>query len=235
MIRIENTQVMGWEAAIRGMPAKGYRRTRNGKYEAFTSDHSKTIPLGTYDTMERAKETVFNYRAKRFISGVEEYGLDPNDGVVYENNYVAFRNGMIFNLHGKRMIGGVNRSGYRQGIFNGRNIDHHKIIADCFIPNPDNFRDINHKNGNKLDNQVDNLERVTHSENVIHAFETGLAKKQLGENHHSHKLTRKDAEYIQSVYSKRDPHFGATALASKFGVDRTTISDVVNGRTWRYK
>ena len=38
MIKIENTEVFGWDAAIRGMKAKGYRRTKNGKYECFVSD-----------------------------------------------------------------------------------------------------------------------------------------------------------------------------------------------------
>ena len=59
--------------------------------------------------------------------------------------------------------------------------------------------------------------------------------ERLGENHHSHKLTRNDVDYIRSVYSKRDPHYGAVALAKKFGVDRTTIFDVVNRKTWRYE
>ena len=151
MIRIENTEVMGWEAAIRGMPAKGYRKTKNGKYESFVSDHSKTVMLGTYNTKEEAQDAVFNYRANRFVSGVEEYGLDPDDGVVYENSYIVFRNGMIFNLHGERMIGGVGRYGYRHGIIGRRNRDHHKVVADCFILNPEGLRDVNHKNGNKLE------------------------------------------------------------------------------------
>lgn len=233
MIKFENTEVMGWEHAIRSIPAKGYRQTKNGRYEAFVSDHSKSIFLGTYDTSEKAKEAVFTYRADRFVSGVEEYGLNPDDGVVYENNYVAFENGMIFNLRGERMIGGVNKNGYRQGIFNGRNRNHHKVIADCFIPNPDDLRDINHKNGDKLDINVENLERITHLGNVKHAYETGLMQKQCREDHHAHKLTAKDVEYIRSVYSKRDPHYGAVALANKFGVDRTTIHDIVNERSWR--
>lgn len=233
MLKIENTEVLGWEHAIRSIPAKGYRQTKNGRYEAFVSNHSKSIFLGTYDTPEEAKEAVFAYRADRFVSGVEEYGLNPDDGVIYEKNYVAFENGMIFNLRGERMTGVVNKNGYRQGIFNGRSRDHHKIIADCFIPNADGLRDVDHKNGDKLDVCAKNLERVTHAENVKRAYETGLMKKQCGEDHHAHKLTTKDVEYIRSVYSKRDPNYGAVALAKKFGVDRTTIHDIVNGRTWR--
>lgn len=233
MIKLENTEVLGWEHAIRSIPAKGYRKTKNGRYEAFVSDHSKSIFLGTHDTPEEAKEAVFTYRADRFVSGVEKHGLNPDDGVVYENNYVVFENGMIFNLRGEKMTGAVNKNGYRQGIFNGRNRDHHKIIADCFIPDTDGFRDVDHKNGDKLDIHAENLERVTHSENVRRAYEMGLIQKQCGEGHHAHKLTTKDVEYIRSVYSKRDPHYGAVALAKKFGVDRTIIHDIVNGRTWR--
>lgn len=235
MIRFENTEVMGWQAAIRSIPAKGYRQTKNGRYEAFVSDHSKSIFLGTYDTPEEAREAVFNYRADRFISGVEEYGLNPDDGIVYEKNYVVFRNGMIFNLRGEQMMGGIDKGGYRHGIFNGRNRNHHKIVSECFIPNPNNLRDIDHKNGDKLDCCVDNLERVTHAENVKRAYETGLIRKQCGEEHHAHKLTAKDVKYIRSVYSKRDPNYGAVALAKKFGVDHTTIHDIVNEKTWRYK
>lgn len=47
MIKFENSEIMGWEAAIRGITAKGYRKTTNGKYEAFVSNHSKSIYLGT--------------------------------------------------------------------------------------------------------------------------------------------------------------------------------------------
>lgn len=224
---------MNWKDAIRVMPAKGYRETKNHKYEAFASNRSKTINLGTYDTINEAKNAVFDYRENRLRSGVEKYGLDINEGVIYDGNYIVFKNGMIFNLHGEQMIGGVNKNGYRQGVFNGHNRDHHKIISDCFIDNPDNLRDVNHKNGNKLDNNIENLERVTHADNIIHAYETGLERKRCGEEHHAHKLTKQDVEYIRSVYLKGDRHYGATALANKFGVDRTTIHDVVNRKTWR--
>lgn len=50
----------------------------------------------------------------------------------------------------------------------------HRLVAKAFIPNPNNFEQVNHKDGNIYNNSVDNLEWVTMSQNVRHAYETGL-------------------------------------------------------------
>ena len=52
----------------------------------------------------------------------------------------------------------------------------HKMVAETWIPNPNHYKEVNHINGDKDDNRVENLEWVTHSENLRHAYRTGLNK-----------------------------------------------------------
>lgn len=56
----------------------------------------------------------------------------------------------------------------------------HRLVAEAFIANPLNKRCTNHKNGVKDDNRVVNLEWATHTENLHHAYRTGLRKKHSG-------------------------------------------------------
>ena len=232
-MKFENTDVWGFEHAIRGMPAKGYRKTKNNKYETCVSCDCKSINLGSYDTEKEAQKAVYDFRVNRFIRGCEKLNINPYDGREYEGKYIGFPSGIIMNLYGKEMIGSIGKDGYRHIIINKKNKNVHRIIGELFVENPNNFPIINHINGIKTDNRACNLEWCTYSYNTTHAYNNGLEQKQFGENHHSHKLTNDSVKYIKKVYQKGHPIFGAIALANKFNVDRTTILDVIRGKTWR--
>jgi hypothetical protein len=84
--------------------------------------------------------------------------------------------------------------------FDGRK-DHrlvslHRLVANAFIPNPYNKPDVNHKDGNKSNNDVSNLEWCTKTENIRHAIDTGLKKPVYGEKHGMSKITEQQAKCI---------------------------------------
>lgn len=74
----------------------------------------------------------------------------------------------------------VNGCGYESVSLAARKYDIHRVLAELYIPNPYNKPCVNHKDGNKLNNDLSNLEWVTYSENNIHALQHGLRKPPTG-------------------------------------------------------
>lgn len=108
----------------------------------------------------------------------------------------------------------------------------HRAIAETFIPNPESKPEVNHKDGNKLNNNVDNLEWMTGSENTKHAYQNGLAKAKSGPDNYCAKLTAEDVRYIRDNYIPKSREYGARALGRKFGVDHMQILRALKGRSY---
>jgi hypothetical protein len=92
---------------------------------------------------------------------------------------------------------------------------------------------INHINGNRSDNRLANLELATMSEQMIHAYRTGLQKRVKGEARGKNvaKLTDVDVRTIRSLYAKGRTQ---TALGVQFGVDNSAIGHIVHRRRWTH-
>lgn len=100
--------------------------------------------------------------------------------VGYEGLYEVSEKGQIKNLKTQHVLTPRNSTGYSMvALFkNGerRDLKIHRLVACSFLENPQNKPQVNHKDGNKLNNNLENLEWCTNSENQKHAYQTGLRK-----------------------------------------------------------
>lgn len=110
----------------------------------------------------------------------------------------------------------------------------HRIVADAFIPSDDSKPFINHKDGDKHNNNLSNLERCTKSENELHAHRMGLKKTTplKGELHGGRVFNWDDVHAIRDEYIKGDREHGQCALARKYNTSQTNIHNIVNNKNW---
>lgn len=106
----------------------------------------------------------------------------------------------------------------------------HQLVGLHFVDNPDNKPQLNHEDGNKLNNHYSNLKWCTGAENIEHAVRTGLLDMK-GEKHHHAKLKDDD---IQLIFKMRHQRMLMKDIAARFDVSRRTIGDVLNRRLWTH-
>ncbi len=94
-----------------------------------------------------------------------------------------------------------------------------------FKTNLSNKPQVNHIDGNKFNNNIENLEWATVSENIKHAYKTGLNKVC------NRKLTEKDVIFIREKYSEGS--YSQEYFAKKYNISRGTIEKIIRGKTWK--
>jgi hypothetical protein len=110
----------------------------------------------------------------------------------------------------------------------------HTLVAEHFLIKPQIKKpEVNHIDGNKLNNKVSNLEWTTHKENIRHAIRIGLMDNK-GEKHPFHKLTKEQVVFCRNNYKRYSKEWGSQSLADMFGISRRNMSDIINGVTWSW-
>ena len=106
----------------------------------------------------------------------------------------------------------------------------HRFVCLAFLGQKPKGLEINHKDGNKLNNRPSNLEYVTRKENVKHAYDNKLMRPKVGSSNGMAKLKESDVLEIRAHAASSGRYYGRKQLAIKYGVSECTIKEVVTRR-----
>ncbi|MBN8978142.1 MAG: HNH endonuclease [Rhizobiales bacterium] len=148
--------------------------------------------------------------------------------------YEVCRDGRIRRI-GSTKILGVKSRGYVRVHFCRNNVARiyavHKVVADAFLgPKPAGKPSIDHINGDRADNRVENLRYCTPQENNSFTIERGA--NAIGTRHGMSVLTREQVSFIRRLKAERGRYWGAEQIAKQFGVSRSAIGRAVNERSY---
>lgn len=162
---------------------------------------------------------------------MKDFSLTP---IPFHIGYFASEDGGIYNRKGHRLH--PNRLGkyyavslpVGEGKFKPFTI--HRLVAITFIPNPFEYPQVNHKDGNTANNAVKNLEWCTASQNQLHRFHVLKHGDMAGEKNPAAKLTE---EIVLQMRKSRSEGLSYSKIAKMYNVSIGTAHSVVNGTTWK--
>lgn len=157
------------------------------------------------------------------------------DVVDYEGLYEVSNYGRVKNKKRDRLLsphsdraGYIKVGLYKDGKQKGQFV--HRLVAMAFIDNPEEKSDVNHIDGDKSNNHVENLEWNTRSENLTHAYENRLLIPLEGEDNGNAKLSE---EQVIAIKETVESGVSQSQIARILGVSQPTISYIVNGINWK--
>lgn len=162
---------------------------------------------------------------------VEEVWI-TKEGIDSSRDYKVSNLGRVMKPCGNIAVLSDNGNGYKTcGIRLGEKLVRryiHRLVAQAFIPNPDNLPQVNHIDCDKDNNCASNLEWISGSKNILHAHAEGRMKKRS--EYGDIKVLTKDQVYDLYLSVKRDK-VGISEKARQMGIPRTTASSIMNKRS----
>ena len=160
------------------------------------------------------------------------------DIIGYEGHYKISNLGRLISLKNnkeKLIKSNLNTQGYPQARLLKVGIKQkisriHRLVAENFIENKLSLKQVNHINGIKSDNRLENLEWCDNSYNQLHAFKTGLQEPKNGIKNGMSKMTEQKVLEIRKLY----PKYTQVQLGEMFGVHFSCIGYIVNRKTWKH-
>ena len=151
----------------------------------------------------------------------------------YEGLYQVNKNGDVYSVKRNIILKQCkDRRGYQLvGLYkNGRvkTMQVHRLVLLTFNP-IDTFKYVNHINGIKDDNRLENLEWCTDSENKKHSYAMGL-HSQEGENNSASKLTW---DIVRKIRTLRETGLSYSKIALKFGISKGNVIAIIQEKTWK--
>lgn len=146
--------------------------------------------------------------------------------------YTVYEDGTVYGSTGKKIKQRLNKDGYwtfTAGSSNEKKVRcfTHRIVAMLFVPNPNGYKEVDHLDGNRANPSADNLEWVTHQENIRRAAARGSYS---GERNSHAKLKIQEVMDIRQAYKNG---IRLCDLARQYNMNPTSIRDIVIGKNWK--
>ena len=154
-------------------------------------------------------------------------------GVELRHNYYIDEHGNIFSEYSNKFLTHERtKNGYLRVEIQGKHYLVHRLVAMAFLGIKSNGYEVNHKDQNPENNDIDNLEWVTHKENINYEPTKQLRTASIarGERCNFSKLTEKEVREIISLLDK----YTNSELASMFNVDRKSVYNIRARKTWAH-
>lgn len=154
-----------------------------------------------------------------------------------KDRYYIDDNGNLYTDNGTKQMKDSIKNGYVKNdlaLVTGkhRHFFRHRLVMLCFSPreNSDKLQ-VNHIDGDKTNNKLENLEWCTNRENQLHAIKMGLKVALKGENNPASKLKEED---VMNIIVDLLNHVPYSVLTKKYNCSKSTISAIKNKRNWKY-